>query len=132
MLFVSIITFVAAVLQIILFFKVWGMCNNVKRMTSHFCGEEKDEDDFNARIAAEDKSVGNDVRKQLLSELRAVMNKAQGMVEEDYERAYGSTPDKDIFTVLEKYQKIYSKLGEPFPKEIAKIKSLDDLWEIFD
>ena len=58
--FISIITLVAAVLQIILFFKVWGMCNNVKRMTSHFCGEEKDAEDFSARIAAEDKSVGND------------------------------------------------------------------------
>lgn len=30
--FISIISLVAAVLQIILFFKIWGMCNDIKAM----------------------------------------------------------------------------------------------------
>ena len=133
--FLTIITVIAAVLQIILFFKVWRMCNDVKRMTTHFCGEEEPTsvaEDYKARIAAGDKSILADAQKRLFSELKGIAKKAQGVMEEDYVEKYGSTPDKDIAAVIEKYQKIYSKLGVSFPTEIAKVKKLEDLWELFD
>ena len=136
MVLVTIITLVSAVLQIILFFKVWGMCNDVKRMASHFCGEEDPNagivEDYNARIAAGDKSIEKYARKRMLEDLKSITKKAQGLVEEDYERIHGSTPSKDIAAVKEKYQKIYSKLGVAFPAEIAKVKTIEDLWELFD
>lgn len=136
MVLVTIITLVSAILQIILFFKVWGMCNDVKRMASHFCGEEDPNagivEDYNARIAAGDKSIEKDARKRMLEDLKAITKKAQGLVEEDYERIHGSTTSKDIAAVKDKYQKIYSKLGATFPAEIAKVKTIEDLWELFD
>ena len=35
--FVSLIIIVFGVLQIILFFKLWGMTNDVRKLTEHFC-----------------------------------------------------------------------------------------------
>lgn len=35
--FVSLIMIVFGILQIILFFKLWGMTNDVRRLTEHFC-----------------------------------------------------------------------------------------------
>ena len=36
----SVIVIVFGVLQIILFFKIWGMTDNVKRLTEHFCNDD--------------------------------------------------------------------------------------------
>lgn len=40
-LFVSLIIIVFGVLQIILFFKLWGMTNDVRLLTEHFCAVSK-------------------------------------------------------------------------------------------
>ena len=37
--FVSIVVIVFAILQIILFFKVWGMTDDVRKLVNHFCSE---------------------------------------------------------------------------------------------
>ncbi len=34
---IAIIAIVWGVLNIVLFFKIWGMCNNVNRLANHFC-----------------------------------------------------------------------------------------------
>lgn len=41
--FLAIVTIVAGVLQIILFFKIWGMTNNVSKLTAEFCGEDTED-----------------------------------------------------------------------------------------
>lgn len=38
--FLTIVTIGASVLQIILFFKVWGMTNDVKKIANKLCGDE--------------------------------------------------------------------------------------------
>lgn len=38
--FVTIILFIFGVLQIILFFKIWGMTNDVKRLANKFCSND--------------------------------------------------------------------------------------------
>lgn len=38
-LFVSIVIIVFGILQIILFFKLWGMTNDVKKLVNYFCNE---------------------------------------------------------------------------------------------
>lgn len=40
--FLTIILLIFGVLQIILFFKVWGMTNDVKRLTNKFCNNGSD------------------------------------------------------------------------------------------
>lgn len=124
---------IVAVLSIILFFKVWGMCNDVRKLTNHFCGEADNglDDDIKARILAGDKSVDNDVKKKLIAELRAIAKKAQGTLEEDYIRLYGTSSSSDISDIMKKYKKLYSEMGAEFPAEFAKVKTVDDLWDLF-
>lgn len=38
---ITIFTIIFGVLSIILFFKVWGACNNIKRIREHLCKDEK-------------------------------------------------------------------------------------------
>lgn len=38
---ITIISTVGAVLGVILFFKVWGACNDIKKLRDHFCPQDK-------------------------------------------------------------------------------------------
>lgn len=42
--FISLIIIVFGILQIILFFKLWGMTNDVRLLTEHFCAVSKAQD----------------------------------------------------------------------------------------
>jgi hypothetical protein len=46
---IAIVGVIFGILNLILFFKIWGMCDNVKRMTEHFCGSDNyyDEEEGN-------------------------------------------------------------------------------------
>ena len=39
--FVYLIIIVFGILQIILFFKLWGMTNDIRKLTEHFCNKEE-------------------------------------------------------------------------------------------
>lgn len=39
--FVYLIIIVFGILQIILFFKLWGMTNDVRKLTEHFCDKKE-------------------------------------------------------------------------------------------
>lgn len=43
----ALISFIAGVLQIILFFKVWGMCNDMRIMRQQQCKENSSNEDDN-------------------------------------------------------------------------------------
>ena len=45
---------------------------------------------------------------------------------------YGVSPDTEIANVIKKYKGIFESLEENFPKDLEKIKTLEDLWEKFD
>lgn len=124
--FMAIVSIIYGILNIILFSKVWVMCDDVKRLTHHFCGSEDN------NILAIDIASGKDARKALVSKLKSIAQKAQGLVIEDYIRIYGTEPNSEIRNTMEKYKKIYKNLGETFPEDLAKIKSLEDLWDMFD
>lgn len=48
--FLGIVSVVASVLQIILFFKIWGMTNDVKRLAEKFCPAEKQEQELYSKV----------------------------------------------------------------------------------
>lgn len=123
--FITIVSIVVCVLNIVLFFKVWGMCNNVKRIAEYFCGDEYSKSTI-------DIDNGANARKAMVAELKVIAKKARGIYAEDYENKYGVNPNKEISDIIKKYKKIYESLGEQFPKDIDNIKTLDDFWEKFD
>ena len=126
----TIVCIIICALNVTLFFKVWGMCDNVKRLTEHFCGV----DEFSAikKPSLLDFTSGKEARKALVADLRAIAKKAQGLTTEDYERIYGSNPDTEIAELITEYKKVYKNLGESFPEDLAKVKSIEDLWDMFD
>jgi hypothetical protein len=120
---------IVCALNVTLFFKVWGMCDNVKRLTEHFC----EVDEFSAmKPSLLDFTSGKEARNALVADLRAIAKKAQGLTTEDYERIYGSNPDTEIAELIAEYKKVYKNLGESFPGDLAKVKSIEDLWDMFD
>lgn len=42
--FICLVAIVFGILQIILFFKIWGMTNNVRKLTKHFCEHATNEE----------------------------------------------------------------------------------------
>ena len=127
--FIGLVCIIFGILNIILFFKVWGMCNDVKRMADHFCGSNyAPKYNFSSVNLAD----GKDARKAMITELKSIETKARGIYIEDYEKQYGINPNAEIANVIKKYKEVFESLDEEFPKDIEKIKTLEDLWEKFD
>lgn len=127
--FIGFVCIIIGILNIILFFKVWGMCNDVKRMADHFCGSEYAPKD---NFSSVDLADGKDARKAMIAELKSIATKSRGIYIEDYEKQYGVNPNAEIANVIKKYKEVFESLEEKFPKDIEKIKTLEDLWEKFD
>lgn len=66
--FITIVSIVVCVLNIVLFFKVWGMCNNVKRIAEYFCGDEYSKSTI-------DIDNGANARKAMVAELKVIAKK---------------------------------------------------------
>lgn len=96
---IAIISIVAAVLQIVLFFKLWGMTNDVKRIAKKFgCyNEPKDEAMMALLMKDKDKAI------EILS--KAMAQDVVEFVKGDHSR-YAS-----ITTINEIYRERFEKLG---------------------
>ena len=127
--FIGFVCIIFGILNIILFFKVWNMCNDVKRIADHFCGTDyKPKYNFSSIDLAD----GKDARKAMIAELKEVAMKSRGIYTEDYESQYGVNPNTEITNIIKKYKGIFDSLDEKFPKDLESIKTLEDLWEKFD
>lgn len=130
----SLISVISTVLSVILFFKVWRMCDDVKRIADSMCGPQDGvaTDMLNARIVAGDKTAINDLRKAMLNEFQTIAKNAQGIDEEDYSRIYGTSIASQIAEIKAKYSKLYKAAHSELPKEISRIKTAEDLWSFID
>lgn len=127
--FIGFVCIIFGILNVILFFKVWNMCNDVKRIADHFCGTDyKPKYNFSSIDLAD----GKDARKAMIAELKEVAMKSRGIYIEDYEIQYGVNPNTEITNIIKKYKGIFDSLDEKFPKDLEGIKTLEDLWEKFD
>ena len=111
------------ILQIILFFKLWGMTNDVRRISE--------------KIGARTTGTYYQLEKyiwQLL--LEGKKDKAIEFLNKDLietlikciSQGYSAYAIKDI---KDDYRKYYKKLGVPFPEQIEKINTLKDLEQLF-
>lgn len=123
--FLSVILIIFGILQIILFFKLWGMTNDVRRISE--------------KIGAQPIETYSQLEKhvwQLLLENRKedavkLLNKnmVKDMIQEILmkEKGLSSHPNE----IKNNYRKYYEKLGVPFPDQIEKINTLKDLEQLF-
>ena len=119
--FLSVILIIFGILQIILFFKLWEMTNDVRRISE--------------KIGAQPTDTYYQLEKyiwQLLLENRKedavkLLNKnmVKDMIQEIVMKEKGVSSHPNEIKI--RYRKYYEKLGEPFPEQIEKINTLSDL-----
>lgn len=114
--FIIILLLIFGILQIILFFKIWNMCNNVKMITRKpNCKVEAK--DLNKALLIGDK---NNALKLLtdaaIDELLDVIDEADPYIQE---RMLGK--------MNEKYSKIFSNLGVEMPDPLKRLTTVSEI-----
>ena len=126
---IPIITFAAAVLQIILFFKIWGMTNDIKALKKdHFCETEFNGEVEMAKYLRKNLVLGNmDTVKRIL---------LQNFID-NVENAFNNSPfivgkgEKSIIPYVNCLIKQYAKIGEEVPTYIIRMKTFNDYFNLF-
>lgn len=110
----SIILIVFGVLQIILFFKVWGMTNNVKKISSYIYADK----DLSYYILLGDReNLAKALEESMLKEI-SFSYKTIGFV------------NSRITNIPVKYMAIYKKHDIPFPEKYKKLSDAQSLREL--
>ena len=143
--FFAILIFVWGVLQIILFFKVWGMTDDIKALKKDHFGETVFESKSQmARFLRNNLVLGNmeNVKRTLLKNF--IDNVEHGY--EQLER-YGSVKDEkgaeqwvsleeknlqeSILPYVDNLRKQYEKIGEELPVYIQRMQTFNDYFKLF-
>ncbi|MBQ9356192.1 MAG: hypothetical protein IJT98_02735 [Prevotella sp.] len=134
--FIAIITIAAAVLQIILFFKIWGMTNNVKALTlDHFSAKTFQSDDELARFIRQNYLAGNHeavaaaLQQHLFTQVERgyarelAKKKEKGLTEDESREEVMKMP---IGHMVSKLEPLYDKIGATIPSRIRNLHTYDD------
>lgn len=121
--FLSVILIIFGILQIILFFKLWEMTNDVRRISEKIGAQPIDtfvklEQSIRKLLLEGKKDQAIDLLKSNL------VKDVVGCISAKYSI-------EDINKIKDNYRKYYEKLGVPFPEQIEKINTLSDLEKLF-
>ena len=111
------------ILQIILFFKLWGMTNDIRRISEKIGAQPIDtfiklEQSIRKLLLEGKKDKAIDLLKSnLVKDLIDFISKGY-----DYQI---------VNNLKNNYREYYEKLGVPFPEQIEKINTLKDLEQLF-
>ena len=143
--FFAILIFVWGVLQIILFFKVWGMTDDIKAMKKdHFCETVFESKSQMARFLRNNLVLGNmeNVKRTLLKNFIDNVEHGYGQL-----KRYGSVKDEkgaeqwvsleeknlqeSILPYVDNLRKQYEKIGEELPVYIQRMQTVNDYFKLF-
>ena len=143
--FLGIVLLIWGVLQIILFFKVWGMTNDIKALKKDHFNEGTFETNTSlARYLRKNLVLGNmdNVNRILLQDFIDNVESAYGEL-----RAYGYVTDDEgnekyvslkeqnlkesIRPYVENLQKQFDKIGEELPVYIQRMETFGDYYSLF-
>lgn len=143
--FIAFVSLVAGVLQIILFFKVWGMTNNIKALKKdHFCETQFEGKGQMARYLRKNLVLGNlDTVKRIL--LQNFIDNVEhgygelktGGYEKDENGAEGWIDYKErnlketIVPYVKNLMLQYAKIGEEVPAYITRMETFGDYYKLF-
>ena len=143
--FIAIVSLVAGVLQIILFFKVWGMTNDIKALKKdHFCETQFVNYAQTASYLRRNLVLGNtdNVKRILLQNFIDNVELAYGELKTgDYEKdekgveKWVSYKEKNLKESIVPYVKNlmlqYAKIGEEVPVYITRMETFGDYYKLF-
>ena len=121
--FISVIMLIFGILQIILFFKIWGMTNNVARINKKVKG----------RISG--LNLGWEIRKSIL---KGDKKKAEDLLFDEFIydlqqkcSIQNGGSDEEIAELKVDYSKYYEQIGSKLPESIQCLKSKEDFYKVF-
>lgn len=119
--FIAVISLIAGILQIVLFFKVWGMTNDIRELKKdHFSDLEANTDFQKAIYVRRNLIVGEKDKAKYLLLKEFLSNISRGYDENESIRPYVETLRKQL-----------SKIGEELPEYISKLETLGDYRRLF-
>lgn len=127
----SIIFMVFGVLQIILFFKVWGMTNNVKKILNNVAQESSLRDDsFESKVRFQLLQGDKEAAQRLLITqfVKAVEDITYAMRGCSWDLIY----EKDITMVVQGFDERMKSIGCELPSEIALMKTIGDYYKLYN
>lgn len=143
--FMGIVMIVWGILEIILFFKIWGMTDNVKALKKDY---------FNETVFESKEDLAGFLRKNLVlgnmeNVKKALLKNFKDNVESGYADIRNATyvtsnptidgwinyRDKNLKTSIRPYvenlQKQYDKIGEQIPVYILRMETFEDYYKLF-
>lgn len=127
--FVSIIIIVFGILQIILFFKIWGMTNDVKYLKNRSAHIDDAEITWEIRksILKEDKKKTEDLLFSYFIQQLKIALKLY-----DSESFVNSKAFNNRLTIIKnEFKNYYSQINIPFPSTLENLNTLEDVESIF-
>ena len=129
----SIFLVVFGVLQIILFFKVWGMTNNVKMIKDNLTQDDSLIDD-----SVESKVCFHLLQGDKETAKRLIITQFVKAIDEAYTEMLiqGTNPDKffeiDLTPLVKEFKKRMQSVGMELPAEIAQLKTIGDYYNLYN
>lgn len=119
---IGIVIIIFGILQIILFFKLWEMTNNVKRINNKIekkCGTDLIWEIRKSILKGDKKKAENLLLDEFVNDLRQLLRENNHLTEDD------------ITELKTDYAKYYEQLGGKLPESIQNIKSKEDFYKVF-
>ena len=132
--FVEFITLAVAVLNIILFFKLWGMTNDIRELKKDHFDTRMPEDIPQLRAYLRGNYIMGDnakVKRALIHEFLDNINSNCNISRSSYLYTNDSRLDTDITQYVERLKKQFAKVNLDIPKEILNLKTFRDYYELF-
>jgi hypothetical protein len=132
--FIVFITFIGAILDIILFFKLWGMTNDIRELKKDHFDNHMPEDVPQLRAYLREHYFLGDkdkVNRALILDFLDNLNIKCNSSRSSYLEADNPTLDTDITKYVEKLKIQFAKVNLDVPSEILNLKTFRDYYELF-
>lgn len=132
--FIVFITFIGAILDIILFFKLWGMTNDIRELKKDHFDNHMPEDVPQLRAYLREHYFLGDkdkVKRALILDFLDNLNIKCNSSRSSYLEADNPTLDIDITKYVEKLKIQFAKVNLEVPSEILNLKTFRDYYELF-
>lgn len=132
--FIVFITFIGAILDIILFFKLWGMTNDIRELKKDHFDNHMPEDIPQLRAYLREHYFLGDkdkVKRALILDFLDNLNTKCNSSRSSYLEANNPTLDTDITKYVEKLKIQFAKVNLDVPSEILNLKTFRDYYELF-
>ena len=132
--FIVFITFIGAILDIILFFKLWGMTNDIRELKKDHFDNHMPEDVPQLRAYLREHYFLGDkdkVKRALILDFLDNLNIKCNSSRSSYLEADNQTLDTDITKYVEKLKIQFAKVNLDVPSEILNLKTFRDYYELF-